>query len=263
MNLASFQLTLTVNISYFERSNRISYLCQSSKSINKYFDIVITKYLINNKLHRVDGPALIQYRTVNNVYITDTIIPVAYDELNFIAEESYYLNGKHPQDGRPAKIIYEKSYGITRKKTEYYYSHNSNFKIIYEFKRIKDKVRKVRKSHVNNLTDMYTVSTDYTFEVIDGKNRKTGEWHYLGSSRHRIGLPASTIYNLIDNKMRIVGEYFYINDRLHRDEGPAVIIYTWTNGKINHVDKHYYLNGIKVQYKSHPCYICKTRCNIL
>lgn len=95
-------------MSYFENPNKISLLHQSRIEYRSRENRTSAKiYYINNKRHRENGPAVINYKFIEGK--------------NRIAEKWYYINDKcHRIDG-PAGIDYEFIAGENRIIKKWYY----------------------------------------------------------------------------------------------------------------------------------------------
>lgn len=107
MNLHTRGLILSVNISYFDNKNKISFLYQKSSKLssNKY----IKSCYVNNVLHNDNGPAVIYYR-INiarrnelSWLPCEALAKLSDTELDIkkIVREDYYICGKHIKHENP------------------------------------------------------------------------------------------------------------------------------------------------------------------
>jgi hypothetical protein len=180
-------------------------ITNGDEKIIKYKDGSI-EYQKNEKLHRVDGPAVIEKGV-----------------------EMYYKNGIIHNDQGPA-IIYTMRNG---KKEEYYYLHGSkvsqsNFE---KFKNNNHTTKNVKTS--NHYFD--TNSENYTTTIVGNEEKRTysnGKIEYLlDGLRHRDNGPAYIADDV---------EKYYYNGKLHRIDGPAIV---YKDNNASNLHEFYYLNG--------------------
>lgn len=241
----------------FLKECRVRYKYILSKIINEIEQKFYSTYIIlekdkvsyykNFKLHRTDGPALINYHTdsgqthteryyINNkLHRTDGPAMIWRDGTGNIRQQSYYKNDiLHREDG-PAVIehlsngqLYREDYVINGK---YYCNKDHPSTTTYDI--IDGK---------KNL-EYYKIDTKYREdgpgEICYHKNGKPSKISYMKNNLyHRNGKPAITEY-FYNGAIR--SEYYYINNRQHRSRGPAYIYYN-KSGEI--IDYEYIKHGI-------------------
>lgn len=224
-------------------------------------------YNDNDEVHRVNGPAIIEYYEDNtngnkgikkeDYYINgkkhreNKPASITYYENNNIEKEEYYINGKKHREDGPASIKYFE-FKRNNIHIEMYYIDNKKhredgpayIKYFEDKTKGKDGISEEiyyinNKQHRENGAS----SIEYFEDKTKGNNGIRKEDYTINGKYHRVGEPAIIYYKELSNDKSI--EYYYIDGQLHREDGPAVIFYLKDKTKGNNgIDTEaYYMYG--------------------
>lgn len=176
------------------------------------------EWYIDGKKHRVNGPAVINYRNNGEIY-----------------EEYWYIdNKKHREDG-PAIIIYKDN----KISEEYWYINGIRHRVDGPAYRYfyNNEILGNETWYMNNLRHRLDGPANVSF-FKNGKIQN--ETWYVNNMQHRVDGPFSIMRYENGNIRYLIWK---INNKLHNDSGPAVIYFN-ENG--NMVEKEYFLEGKQV-----------------
>ncbi len=184
------------------------------------------RYELNNKLHRDNGPALINLVYNKEEYYKHGVIHrdngpalIKYDiQDNQILEvEKYFINGEYHREGdKPSHIIYEDN-------------------II-----VKERFFKNGKIHRENPSD----GAEIEYWMDDDIRVKDYETFYKDGKLHREDGPAKIYHETTKDKEKYRQESYYVDGKLHREDGPARISYSLQeDGSYKECGKLYYFKG--------------------
>ena len=245
-------------IEYYEEDEIDSdYDSEAEDGIDDSKKIKSEKWMLGDKLHRIDGPALVRYNKHGNVKFEEYYVNGEYREdgpavIGFylsgeIRFEEYYskdidndeptrieysrkgsiivkeweVNGKYHRKDGPAVIRYYSSHGVLKILGEYYFidgkSHREDGPADFSY-------------YGNGIIAIEGYSIDGKSHREDGpadiKYFKNGKIHmatYMVDDKyHRLDGPAHIEYY---ENGQILEEDYYVNDELHRLDGPAIIEY--------------------------------------
>lgn len=220
----------------------------------------IKKYLKNGLVHRINGPALIQYGITKSGIKTDTVYM-----------EKYYINGKLHRINGPA-VVYPKN----SNRNKYYqngFLHRLDGPAMIDSKRH----YWYKNGKLHREKDKPAIYT--TTSIMDGRNDTSFREWYIDGQLHRTTDAAHICPDCVawykDGKLHRIGGWAYkdrteekwcIDGKLHRYTGPAHIktynnhrtVNTWYKNNIVHRDdgpaiidsgnstykEYYYQNGV-------------------
>ena len=178
--------------------------------------IKFEKWLLDNNLHRIDGPAEIRYYKNGNIYY-----------------EIYYVEGEKCRlDDGPIEIYYFEN-GECH--FENYYSQNVFVNILYYDNGM---IQSVSYFKIKNKTKKYHSEDGPALILYSRDGNIIYECYYTNGAIHREDGPC--IIEYFDNG-RIKLKQYYIDCKLHREDGPAVTEY-YVDGSIS--CEKYYLNDV-------------------
>lgn len=193
--------------------------------IIKFFSHTRKICYVDNKIHKLDGPAVIDY-IINN------------DGNEIILKELWYKNDKQHRDGnKPASMIYYEDGKV--KEVKYFVGnkiHKENGAAVVGFYR-NGKICYMKYFKNGKLSNAEKPST----LEFDKNGILRFQAYCLNGECHRENGPALEIFDSYGNISKV--EY-YINGALHRIDGPAVISYS-SQKRIEEVS--YFINGIYIK----------------
>lgn len=235
MNSASFGLTLSVGICYFECKNITASVCQTriieydkdydsdNKSTSYY-------HLINHKWHRDDGPVCVNRKFESGKLVSEI---KSYDNY-FLGTKKITAWNMYSEDNIMLEVRYTKNCKM----------HMETGPAIIRYKSIQGKMQKILEQyHINDMRHRMNGPARIEYEFVNAKMKITCKKYYLCGKLHRENGPAITEYRFSDGILTSNTETYYKNNLIHREAGPAKIKNTYKDGKIHTIEQWFYING--------------------